>query len=425
MLAAGLLYLAFRGIDGDTILRAFRQADYRWVPILVVLVLFANAMRAWRWNVLMEALPANTARSSETDPPDPRLGDAFASVMIGYMVNYAAPRMGEVARTANMSTRSNLRFSSIFGTVVVERVFDTAVLGFAILSSGVLLVDRMPVVRKTFVDPVLARWEALPATSILLWTGAGLAVTAAIVTVLWRMMQNEQSALRQMWTTTLQPALVSFKDGFMTLRRSPRRWTIVWTTIGMWFGYLLMAYVPFRMLSLAAPHDIGLVDAWILMAIGSLGLLVPSPGGIGSYHYVTIQALVILYSVPEGPSASYAVLTHAAQLVFYTIAGLIALVHQGSSFGSLFQGRPREASSTSPSPASQSLASTKAESTKAGSAARAAAEENGGDGAGEGAPKNGTSAADGPDEPDEKENAERGGASASTVQTTERADGQR
>jgi len=337
LLAAVLLYFAFRGIDAGAIVNAFRQADYRWVPPLVLLVVVANLFRAWRWNALLEALPEPTARSDEQKPPEIRLRNSFSAVMIGYMVNYAAPRMGEVARTANMATRSRLKFSSVFGTVVVERIFDTAVLAFAILSTGVLLIDRMPVVKSTFVDPAVDRLDALPVTSLVLWIGGSIAVIAALAALLGRIFQNQQSALRQFWDNTFQPALVSFKDGMMTLKRSPKRWTIVGSTIGMWGGYLLMAYIPFRMLGLAGPHDIGLVDAWILMAIGSLGLLVPSPGGIGSYHYVTIQALVILYMVPEGPAASYAVLTHAAQLVFYTIAGVLALIYQGSSLGSLFQ----------------------------------------------------------------------------------------
>jgi hypothetical protein len=337
LLAAVLLYFAFRGIDAGAILNAFRQADYRWVPPLVLLVIVANLFRAWRWNLLLEALPEPTARADDENPPEVLLRNSFSAVMIGYMVNYAAPRMGEVARTANMATRSRLKFSSVFGTVVVERIFDTVVLAFAILSTGVLLVDRMPVVKSTFVDPAVDRVKALPITSLVLWVAGTLIVLAALTALFWRVFQNQQSALRQFWDNTLQPALVSFKDGMMTLKRSPKRWSIVGSTLGMWGGYLLMAYIPFRMLGLASPHDIGLVDAWILMAIGSLGLLVPSPGGIGSYHYVTIQALVILYMVPEGPAASYAVLTHAAQLVFYTIAGLIALIYQGSSLGSLFQ----------------------------------------------------------------------------------------
>ena len=276
LLAAGLLYLAFRGIDVASISDAFRAADYRWLPVLVLLVIFSNLMRAWRWDALLEALPYETCRSEPDAEPEVRTRDSFASIMIGYMVNYAAPRMGEVARTANMSARSKLNFSSVFGTVVVERIFDTVVLGAAILSAGILLIDRMPIVWDTFIAPAVSRFEALPATTIVLWTAVS----------------------------------------------------------------LLMAYIPFRMLGIAFPYDIGLVDAWILMAIGALGLLVPSPGGLGSYHYITIQALVLLYDVPEGPAASYAVLTHAAQLVFYTVIGLMALVWQGSSLGSLFRRAP-------------------------------------------------------------------------------------
>ena len=340
LLAAGLLYLAFRGIDVASISDAFRAADYRWLPVLVLLVIFSNLMRAWRWDALLEALPYETCRSEPDAEPEVRTRDSFASIMIGYMVNYAAPRMGEVARTANMSARSKLNFSSVFGTVVVERIFDTVVLGAAILSAGILLIDRMPIVWDTFIAPAVSRFEALPATTIVLWTAVSLVVLGVVGYGLWRWARNEQSALHQVWTQTIQPALVSFKDGMLTLQRSDRRVTIAVSTVGMWFGYLLMAYIPFRMLGIAFPYDIGLVDAWILMAIGALGLLVPSPGGLGSYHYITIQALVLLYDVPEGPAASYAVLTHAAQLVFYTVIGLMALVWQGSSLGSLFRRAP-------------------------------------------------------------------------------------
>jgi uncharacterized membrane protein YbhN (UPF0104 family) len=145
--------------------------------------------------------------------------------------------------------------------------------------------------------------------------------------------------LHQVWTNTLQPALRSFRDGLLTLVTSRRRAAILGSTVGMWLGYLLMAYIPFAMLGLAAAYDIGFVDAWVLMAIGALGLLVPSPGGLGSYHYVTIVALVSLYGVPEAPAATYAVLTHAAQLVFYVVAGVAALVFQGTHLRSLLSSR--------------------------------------------------------------------------------------
>ena len=330
VLAGGLLALAVYGVDMDNIWTAFREADYRWLLPLVVLVLGSNLFRAWRWQILVEALPAPEEQAEDAPSSSRMLEASFSSVMIGYMVNYVAPRMGEVARTANLSARTRHRFSSIFGTVVSERIFDTAVLGAALLSAVGLLFNRLDVLREQFVAPAWTRLQSIS----LDWLAGGV-VGLLLVLVLAvggtrRLLQREDSWLGRIWTTTLKPAAVSFQEGMATLVSSPRRGAIVVSTVGMWAGYLLMAYLPFRMLHLAEPYGIGILDAWALMAIGAIGILVPSPGGIGSYHYITEQALVHLYGVPSAEALTYAFLAHGAQLVFYTLAGLVAVVYQGS-----------------------------------------------------------------------------------------------
>ena len=338
MLAAGLLALALYGVDLSEMGAAFRQADWRWIGPLAVLVLGSNLCRAWRWQILIEALPTTPDFDAlDADRPAPRhtLEASFSSIMIGYMVNYVAPRMGEVARTANMSARSSYRFSSLLGTVVSERIFDTAVLGLALISAVVLLFDRLPVLREQFLEPAWATIAGLPTGWIVGGTLAVLALTAAAVLGLRTALGDERSAAGRFWRDTVKPALLSFKHGMMTLLRSPRRVAISVSTVGMWAGYLLMAYIPFRMLDLAGPHGIGLTDAWALMAIGALGMLVPTPGGIGSYHYITTEALVHLYGMPEAPALTYAVLTHAAQFVFYILTGGIALLYQGTGLETL------------------------------------------------------------------------------------------
>jgi len=342
LLAAGFLLLALWGVDLSEIGRAFRKADYRWLPLLVALVIGSNVMRAWRWNVLIDALPKPEDDGSDEEGSDEAqeadsntLEASFSSIMIGYMVNYAAPRMGEVARTANMASRTRYRFSSLFGTVVSERIFDTIVLGIAILSAGGLLLDRLPTLRDRFIEPAVERMQALPLTWLIGISAAGLLLLVLLWMWIRHGLRREQSALHQLWTNTLQPVLASFRDGMLTLIRSPERAVILVSTIGMWAGYLMMAYLPFLMLGLGDPYGIGVVDAWALMAIGALGLLVPSPGGLGSYHYITIQALVYLYDVPEVPAATYAVLTHAAQLVFYVLAGFVVLLYQGTGLDAL------------------------------------------------------------------------------------------
>lgn len=330
-LAAGLLALALYGVNLTDIWEAFREADYRYLLPLLVLILISNLLRAWRWQILVEALPSTAEGENDPDlSPGRMLEASFSSVMIGYMVNYAAPRMGEVARTANLSARTEHRFSSLFGTVVSERIFDTAVLGAALLSAVGLLFNRLDVLQEQFFAPAWANLQGLPISWVVGTTVGGLLLLVLVGVGTRRLFQKENSWIGRFWRETLKPAAVSFNEGLRTLLSSPRRGAILLSTVGMWAGYLLMAYLPFRMLHLADPYGIGILDAWALMAIGALGILVPSPGGIGSYHYITEQALVHLYSVPTAEALTYAVLTHGAQLIFYVLAGVIALLYQGT-----------------------------------------------------------------------------------------------
>ena len=332
VLAAGLLALALYGVDLGTMVDAFWQADWRWLPVLGVLVLGSNLCRAWRWQVLIDALPTtpNLDALGETDPSETNTLEAsFSSIMIGYMVNYVAPRLGEVARVANMAARSSFRFSSLFGTVVSERIFDTAVLGLALLSAIGLLFDRLSVLQEQFLGPAWRNLTSLP-IGWMLGGGLGLlALVGGIILLLRDGFSDEDSWAYRFWAHSVKPALLSFQEGMLTLLRSPRRGAILVSTVGMWGGYTLMAYIPLRMLDLAGPYGLGLVDAWILMAMGALGMLVPTPGGIGSYHYITREALVHFYGVPAEPALTYAVLAWAAQFVFYLLTGGIAVLYQG------------------------------------------------------------------------------------------------
>ena len=321
LLAGVLLWLALRGVDLQTVWEALRTADYRWLAPLALLMLASHLLRAWRWVLLLRATDA---------PPKSRpatLRGAFYSVMIGYMVNYAAPRLGEAARTANLSARTRRPFSGVFGTVVVERLLDTAVLGLALVSTGLLLIDQLGVLNERFVTPALARLDAVPVSGLIV---AGVGALAGGALVVWELRR------RALWADYVRPTLRSFKSGLLSLGRTGRPWALTVSTAGIWVCYGLMAYLPLLILEMAGPYDLSLIDGWCLMALGAIGVAIPSPGGTGSYHYITIQSLVWLFAVPRAPAATYAVLTHGAQLVVYVIVGFACLLAQGRTLGDLW-----------------------------------------------------------------------------------------
>ena len=308
MLGLALLVLALRSTDLAALAEALREARYGWVAPLVAVALVSHLIRAWRWKLIISALPADSGRR-------PRLFEAFGSLMVGYMVNYAAPRLGEVARAGVLSRRTKTSFAALLGTVAAERILDVATLLLALLSVVLLL-------RSRFIDVLGANRPGLsPAWLIVLMIVVVVAGTAA----LWffRRTSREQAG------SWLARSAIVFLDGLKAVLLVRPRALLFGQTAAIWVCYWIMAFIPLNMLGLTSTYTIGFPEAWSLMNLGSIGVLIPSPGGIGSYHFITVEALTGLFSVHPSSAASYAVLTHGVQLVTYVIAGFVALLLLG------------------------------------------------------------------------------------------------
>ena len=330
LVAAGLLYLALRNVDLSGLWEALATANYWWLIPLVLVTLLSHALRAWRWRMLLDALPKEEATGSGERVT---FKTAFYSVMVGYLFNIVAPRLGEVARSANLAAQAGWRFSSVFGTVVVERLLDMVSLLLILVPVGLLLVGS-PAAEAMVFRPLREQISSLSGIDGLLIATA-LIVVVGCLFVLSRFLRSEGKNRGMMGR--LLPIIRSFRSGFVTLFRSPHRVGIFATTVGIWIGYWILLYIPLHMLRMAEPYDLGLTAAVVLLGIGSVGFILPTPAGVGGYHYFVIETLVQLFDVAYETAAGFAVLTHAAQVVIITITGFACIVAQGSSFGSLLK----------------------------------------------------------------------------------------
>ena len=314
VLGGGLLWLALRNADLGAVAEAFAAGEWIWMVPFVALGLVSVALRAWRWGMLIDALPGRSGRVP--------LRLTSASVAIGYLVNYAAPRLGEVARTANVSRRAEAPFSAVLGTVVAERVLDVVMLALALLSVVALYGER--------VHAILGQaWTSLAGLlDVPLWmlVVAALVVAGLGVGVLLLLRRGRGR---------IAGLLAQFKDGFTSVGHTGRPGLVILSTVLLWVCYGLMSDLPFRLLGMDAAYGLGPLDAWAVMAVGGIGMALPSPGGTGSFHYATVLALTLLFAVDPTPAATYALLVHAAGVVFYCILGVVALSSQGTSVGAV------------------------------------------------------------------------------------------
>ena len=310
LLAAFLIWLSLRGIHFTEFADSLRSAHYGWILPVVAVTLLSHWIRACRWQALIVALPEDAGSS----PSESRISvlDLFASVMVGYMVNYAVPRAGEIARCTHLSTRKNLSFPALLGTVAVERIADLLVLGLGLLITLALVRERLQSLFEQLSVPQLP-WGWIILTCLVALTLISIGLRLQIT-----------ASLRRQFSELI----TKFAGGIKTVYRTPKRWRLIWTTILMWLMYGFMAYIPLLMFDLNETVSLSYWDGMAIMFIGVLGILAPTPGGAGSFHFITILALTSVYGIPHSGAAAYAIFIHGAQLILYAALGGAILLTQ-------------------------------------------------------------------------------------------------
>ena len=325
-LGGGLLFVALRGADLASVAAELRAGEWAWLAPLTAVTVASVLIRAWRWAILLDTLPQADGTPQPSRTP---FAAAYHSTMVGYLVNLAVPRLGEVVRAGNLAARRPLGFAAVVGTVVAERLLDLGMLVLALASVALLFGERLSAVAGEASRGFAALLAGLPRALDVLLVVAGLCVVAVVAGLAVRARARRTSGPAR--PSRFAGLAAQFRDGALTVVRTGRPAAIVGSTLAIWACYATMAYLPLRVFGMASgPAGLSLLDGWALMTVGAVGMALPAPGGAGSYHYVTIQALVLLFGVAVSPATSYAVLAHAAQLVFYALGGALSLLVQGS-----------------------------------------------------------------------------------------------
>ena len=320
LVAGALLWLALRGVDFNALGASLATANYWWLLPLVAVTLLSHWTRALRWALFLDVttdslgnVPSRTVSRT----------NAFVSVMVGYMANYAGPRLGEIIRTANVARTESRPFTTVLGTVVAERILDMMTFGVLLLTVPLIFSDQMGALWMVLSAPAL-EWFAALSGAVLI----GMALAAGIGATLgvWFLVRGINQP-----SSRLAGLANRFREGILSIIHTGYPARIVLYTLLMWVCYGLMAWIPFVMLGQDTLYGIGPLAGWGLMLIGAFGVIIPSPGGIGTYHFITIQSLGLLFSMAQTDAATYALLTHTGQMLLYILVGFLGLLFMGAS----------------------------------------------------------------------------------------------
>jgi len=322
LLIVVLLWWFLQGVSVSGIVTAIRHAKASYVSAAVLLSLAGFLFRILRWRFLLSPLEWV------------RLSSLASAVFIGWAVTAILPgRLGEIARAVQLRRRAPVRASAVFGTIVLERMLD--VLAMLILVAAVL----------AFV-PAAALGSRVGPLVGSIRTGAGvvfavLTAIAAVVFLAHRLPPGVSAKLR-LWVERLPGGfgrtgwgvLESFGSGLSGALRGGAARGVTATrlragvalhTAILWATICGVHVLLFRAFDIeASPLGVPLLLFFI-----TLGLAVPVPAALGSYHTAVQFGLTALAGVPNETAAGYAIVSHAVTMGPPALIGLGLLAREG------------------------------------------------------------------------------------------------
>lgn len=306
-IAGGLLWFAFRGISIQKVFSEMLKANFFWVLISVFLSVAALFSRAYRWKLLIE--------SAGYSPP---LKKTFYALMMGYFANLAFPRLGEVTRCGSLSKASSIPFTNLLGTVIVERVVDVISLLICIVLTAIIEYKRLgSFLQDNIFQPIINKFKSLAGSPVFL-TAAIVFVILLVVGIIWFIKKSKQKGKE----SKLYQLGKGLADGIRSVAKLKHPWLFVFHSIFIWVLYFFAVYVCF--FAFPSTSQLGFSAALFLLVAGGIGMSAPVQGGIGAYHLLVSQGLM-LYGVSQQDGLAFATLLHTLQLILIVLFGVASL----------------------------------------------------------------------------------------------------
>jgi len=297
------LYLAFKDVDFNQVFSIFQQLSIGWFILFILSFLTSHFFRALRWKVILKSTK-----------PAASILNLFGATMIGYGVNSVIPRLGELYRGLFAGKWENISRPVVLGTIVVERILDVLVLGISVLVSVLI-----------YQGDLYSELLWLRSTVIVGFVGIFFIILILVLVVqlkekFYSFIITLTGKFSKIIAEKLAYIFEMLIDGFSTVKGLKNYLSIISYSILIMLNYGLSAQLGFYVLGLENSFDVSYGMAWIVMTISAFGIIIPTPGGIGTFHFIAISVLVGLFFFTEEAASAYAILTHTVSTLLFIVS---------------------------------------------------------------------------------------------------------
>ena len=308
IVSIALIALVLNAVDIKEVGNELRNANYTLIVIAGVLSAVWLMVRGKVWQTLLRNVPSYR--------------DTFITVGEGYLMNNFLPfRLGEIGRAFLLSQKTDLKFTEILPTIIVERIFDL------IISAAILVIAV----------PYVAGAEGAAQVGYVI----GGVVLVAVV-LLYIAAQNQEWALNLFNKLTARLPKVQELGGELvaSLLAGLSVFTDGWLFIRFLFWIIfnwLIAIVQYTLIILAFFPQATLIWGMFGLGVAAFGNAIPSlPGAVGTLEAAIVFSIETL-SNNAAAAGGVAAMVRLFNYLFTSIVGLYGLNTEGETLSGIYQ----------------------------------------------------------------------------------------
>ena len=292
VLGGFLVWYSISGISLEVLGKYFKEAKYGWIALGLFFGILSHLSRAYRWKFMLEPLGFR-----------PKYTNSVLAVLVGYLVNLALPRAGEVSRALVLTNYEDVPFEKGFGTIVAERIADL------IMMLSIIVITLF--VQFDFIYELLTK--NFNPTKIII----GLAVVILGFYILTSFVKKAKSG----FLLKIKTFVSGLVEGVTSIFKMKNKWAFIFHTVFIWIMYVAMFWA-----TIPAIEGLHIPFGGILIGFIAGGFSIAATnGGIGLYPIAVAGALA-LFDIPTEPATAFGWIMWTAQTAMIIVFGGLAFL---------------------------------------------------------------------------------------------------
>jgi len=287
ILGGFLVWYSLSNISIATLVSYFQNANYWWIGLGLFFGILSHLSRAYRWKFMLEPIGYK-----------PKLGNSILAVLVGYLVNLAIPRAGEVSRAAVLTNYENVPFEKGFGTIVAERIADLIMMLIIILITLFVQFDFI-------YDLLTKNFDPTKIILLIVFLSIGFYVFTSFV-----------KKAKKGFLLKIKTFVSGLVEGVTSIFKMKNKWAFIFHTVFIWAMYVAMFWA-----TIPAIEGLNVPIGGVLIGfIAGAFSIAATNGGIGLYP-VAVAGALALFGISEEPATAFGWIMWTAQTGMIIIFG--------------------------------------------------------------------------------------------------------